>query len=90
MEEIITILLAVAFILVPAIIMHWKVSNYFLASILAAGIGTFLFFITNYIKMGYIGPFTMIALKNAFAIYLVTALIIGLVFYVKRKKQKEI
>lgn len=89
MEEIITLLLAASYILLAAIIIHRKMSNYFFASILAAGISTLLVFVTIYIKQGYIGPFTMMALKNAFAVYLVTALIIGLIFYVKRKKHKE-
>jgi len=89
MTDIILLIAAVAYILVPAIACNLYVKNYFISTIISTLIAVTLLFLTDYIKFDFtIGPFTMIAMKNAFLIYMVTAAIIGVPFLIKRKRSE--
>jgi hypothetical protein len=78
------IILAIAYIVCISILFHWKVNNYFFASLLSAVVGTFLVFASDYLVIGEIGPFTAMAMRNAFIIYLLTSFSIGTPFFLIR------
>ena len=89
MNYVTTIILAIAYIAFSSALLHWKVRNYFFASLLAAVVATFLVFVTDYIVAGGIGPFTAMAMRNAFIIYLMTSFVVGVPFFLRRISSKQ-
>ena len=87
MSDFVVILFVVIFMLVSSIVAHWKIRNIFLASITATVFATAAVFVTDYLAAGYVDPFWSIALPNTLAFYFITALVIGIPFAVKRRKQ---
>ena len=85
MSEIFVVFLAVLYVLVTAVFCHKFITNIIIASVGSSLISTILVFITIYVRTGFVGPFTYMALKNAFIILL----IIGIPFLINRRRKEK-
>lgn len=74
-------------ILSTSVTFHYKTNNYLRASVLAAATTTFLYLFYSYIETGYLDPFFWIAMIIGGLISLGIALLVGLPFWLYRRRQ---
>jgi len=73
---------------VTAVICHWLIRGYVVASLWAAVIGDILLQIASYIEIGYLNPFFPIALITGGCIALGITLLVGVPFAVVRRRKR--
>jgi hypothetical protein len=89
MSETSAILIIVGLCVSTAVICHWLIRRYTIASVCSAVIADLLLQIANYIENGYRDPFIQIALITGGGIALCIALLVGIPFVARRKKRVE-
>lgn len=81
------ILLGVA--LLTALFCHWRIHKYLLASLAAAVVSITLFQIIDFLRLGYLDPFFLIALFLGGTVAWGIALITGIPFFIKRRARRS-
>ena len=83
------IFILVGVTLPTALFCHWRIKKYLLASLAAAVSSTILFQIINFLHLGYLDPFFLIATFFGGGIAWGVALIIGIPFLIKRRAKER-
>ena len=75
--------------IVCAILLHWRIQSYWLATIVSTVVSVILFQVIAYIDLGYLDPFFIIAMVTSSAAAFAISVFVGAFFTKHRHKQKE-
>jgi membrane protein DedA with SNARE-associated domain len=76
--------------ILSALVYHFKVQNYLVASVLSAITASVLFQIIGYFVEGYLDPFFIVAAIVGGVVALIIAFVVGIpVSYFKKKKERR-
>ncbi len=73
-----------------SLIMHIFIRTYWLGSVVSAALGTIIFQIFAYFNLGYLDPFFIIALIVGYFAALILSFIVGLPYFLLRRRKVEI
>jgi hypothetical protein len=68
---------------------HFVMKSYILASVVSAFVAAFSFQLLNYLNIGYLDPFAIIAVLITWLIGFVLSLLVGLAFVFERNKRQN-
>lgn len=85
-EDALAIIVFFAICVFSALIMHWRLSSYWAATILSAFLSVVLVQVVAYIDLGYLDPLFLMAVATSSVAAFVISAIVGMFFKVSRNK----
>jgi hypothetical protein len=83
------ILVFVVLVILSSIGSHWLLKSYIAAALLASVVAAICFQVFAYIAQGYLDPLFLVAFIVSWLVSFISALLIGIPFFLERKKFRK-